>query len=194
MNPKSKEVQRLIADATGKESWRLWGPYLAERQWGTVREDYSANGDAWASMPHDHARSKAYRWGEDGLAGIPRRRPLCAGQDTPEVVRPLLCAWREEIEGYCRSQRLQTRHFRRIHGDDHFAADVVGNSFTLTEFLHRLLAFAAIRRSQRSRLVIDAAVQHARVPPRLMKRQRCLLFEDYHLRPRKSFEKPIRRC
>src|SRR6185369_3373489 len=48
----------------------LWGPYLSERQWGTVREDYSANGDAWNYLPHDHARSRAYRWGEDGIAGI----------------------------------------------------------------------------------------------------------------------------
>ncbi len=50
--------------------WREWGPYLAERQWGTVREDYSAEGDAWRFFPHEHARSRAYRWGEDGLAGI----------------------------------------------------------------------------------------------------------------------------
>src|SRR5947209_8246992 len=50
--------------------WRRWGPYLAERAWGTVREDYSADGNAWASFPHDHARSRAYRWNEDGMAGI----------------------------------------------------------------------------------------------------------------------------
>ena len=50
--------------------WRLWGPYVAERQWGTVREDYSADGDAWNYLPHDHARSRAYRWGEDGIAGF----------------------------------------------------------------------------------------------------------------------------
>ncbi|MFL5759076.1 MAG: MGH1-like glycoside hydrolase domain-containing protein, partial [Thermomicrobiales bacterium] len=50
--------------------WRTWGPYLSERQWGTVREDYSPNGTAWDSFPHDHARSRAYRWGEDGLMGI----------------------------------------------------------------------------------------------------------------------------
>src|SRR5213083_2927298 len=50
--------------------WYLWGPYLAERQWGTVREDYSDNGTAWGYLPHDHARSRAYRWGEDGLLGI----------------------------------------------------------------------------------------------------------------------------
>src|SRR5713226_4487244 len=50
--------------------WRLWGPYVSERQWGTVREDYSENGNAWSYLPHDHARSRAYRWGEDGLAGF----------------------------------------------------------------------------------------------------------------------------
>src|ERR1700750_2198399 len=50
--------------------WSRWGPYLSERQWGTVREDYSANGDAWNYLPHDHARSRAYRWGEDGLLGV----------------------------------------------------------------------------------------------------------------------------
>src|SRR4030095_7944910 len=50
--------------------WRKWGPYLSDRQWGTVREDYSDNGDAWNFFTHDHARSRAYRWGEDGLGGI----------------------------------------------------------------------------------------------------------------------------
>ncbi|HEX8502199.1 MAG TPA: hypothetical protein VF659_16565 [Pyrinomonadaceae bacterium] len=58
--------------------WRKWGPYLSERAWGTVREDYSADGNAWAYFPHDHARSRAYRWGEDGLAGIcDRYQVLC---------------------------------------------------------------------------------------------------------------------
>ena len=60
---------RRLAGAEA-EGWRRWGPYLAERQWGTVREDYSADGDAWAYLPHDHARSRAYRWGEDGIAGF----------------------------------------------------------------------------------------------------------------------------
>src|SRR3974390_795195 len=50
--------------------WYLWGPYVSERQWGTVREDYSADGEAWNYLPHDQARSRAYRWGEDGLAGF----------------------------------------------------------------------------------------------------------------------------
>jgi hypothetical protein len=64
------EQRRLRAPREGKANWNLWGPYLAERQWGTVREDYSEQGAAWESFPHDHARSRAYRWGEDGLLGI----------------------------------------------------------------------------------------------------------------------------
>jgi hypothetical protein len=60
--------------------WRRWGPYLSERQWGTVREDYSENGDAWGYFPHDHARSRAYRWGEDGIGGFgDDRLLLCLG-------------------------------------------------------------------------------------------------------------------
>ncbi|HEY6378221.1 MAG TPA: glucosidase [Candidatus Dormibacteraeota bacterium] len=61
---------RLAEADSGAVDWRRWGPYLAERAWGTVREDYSATGDAWGYFPHDHARSRAYRWSEDGLAGI----------------------------------------------------------------------------------------------------------------------------
>jgi len=64
------EQCRLEDDRTGKANWRHWGPYLSERQWGTVREDYSAYGTAWEYLPHDDARRRAYRWGEDGLAGI----------------------------------------------------------------------------------------------------------------------------
>jgi hypothetical protein len=66
----SKEKQRLIESQKNDFTWRKWGPYLSERQWGTVREDYSDNGDAWNYFPHDQARSRAYKWGEDGLAGI----------------------------------------------------------------------------------------------------------------------------
>jgi hypothetical protein len=70
------EGKRLIEARSGKIPWRLWGPYLSERQWGTVREDYSAEGNAWEYFPHDHARSRAYRWGEDGLAGISDEKQL----------------------------------------------------------------------------------------------------------------------
>ena len=64
------ESARLVEAKEGKAPWKKWGPYLSERQWGTVREDYSADGNAWAYFTHDQARSRAYRWGEDGLAGI----------------------------------------------------------------------------------------------------------------------------
>jgi len=64
---------RLAEDFRREKNWKRWGPYLSERQWGTVREDYSADGDAWEFFPHDHARSRAYRWGEDGLLGITDR-------------------------------------------------------------------------------------------------------------------------
>src|SRR5512135_1845331 len=64
------EKQRLQQARTGEAAWKKWGPYLSERQWGTVREDYSATGDAWNFFTHDQARSRAYRWGEDGIAGI----------------------------------------------------------------------------------------------------------------------------
>jgi hypothetical protein len=64
------EERRLIDNASHKIFWKQWGPYLSERQWGTVREDYSLDGDAWVYFPHDHARSRVYRWGEDGLGGI----------------------------------------------------------------------------------------------------------------------------
>jgi hypothetical protein len=66
----TSEHNRLEDARTGITAWKKWGPYLSERQWGTVREDYSENGDAWNFFTHDHARSRAYRWGEDGIAGI----------------------------------------------------------------------------------------------------------------------------
>ncbi|HEX5426077.1 MAG TPA: hypothetical protein VFW94_21185, partial [Candidatus Acidoferrales bacterium] len=72
------EEKRLQENASRQVYWERWGPYLSERQWGTVREDYSPNGDAWDYFPHDHARSRAYRWGEDGIAGIcDRHQHIC---------------------------------------------------------------------------------------------------------------------
>ena len=83
------EKQRLADDDARSKNWLRWGPYLSERQWGTVREDYSADGNSWEAFPHDHARSRAYRWGEDGLQGWSDRQcrlcfspALWNGQDT----------------------------------------------------------------------------------------------------------------
>ena len=67
---KNEEMKRLKEARDAKIPWQKWGPYLSERQWGTVREDYSSGGDAWNYFTHDQARSRAYRWGEDGLAGL----------------------------------------------------------------------------------------------------------------------------
>ncbi|HEY2401560.1 MAG TPA: hypothetical protein VGI23_14500, partial [Steroidobacteraceae bacterium] len=70
MAKQTAERDRLAASVTRGEGWKKWGPYLSERQWGTVREDYSPHGNAWDYFPHEHARSRAYRWGEDGIAGM----------------------------------------------------------------------------------------------------------------------------
>src|SRR5260370_8758642 len=72
------EERRLAESDRRTHHWKKWGPYLSERAWGTVREDYSPHGSAWDYLPHDHARSRAYRWSEDGIAGIcDERQRLC---------------------------------------------------------------------------------------------------------------------
>jgi hypothetical protein len=81
---------------------KKWGPYLSERQWGTVREDYRPDGNAWDYFSHDHARSRAYRWGEDGLAGISDRKltALSSRGDTLiEIIKKQ--GWNPEIEEAC---------------------------------------------------------------------------------------------
>jgi hypothetical protein len=85
------ERRRLAEDAARIRNWKRWGPYLAERQWGTVREDYSADGECWTYLPHDHARSRAYRWGEDGLLGFcDRECRLCFSLALWNGVDPIL--------------------------------------------------------------------------------------------------------
>ena len=72
-----EEEQRLAEPPAA--GWKVWGPYLSERQWGTVREDYSSGGSAWDAFTHDEARSRAYRWGEDGILGISELRGMLRG-------------------------------------------------------------------------------------------------------------------
>lgn len=85
------EGRRLKEDRTRAKNWKRWGPYLSERQWGTVREDYSDDGNCWNYFPHDHARSRAYRWGEDGLLGIcDREGRLCMGVALWNTKDPIL--------------------------------------------------------------------------------------------------------
>jgi hypothetical protein len=96
------EHRRLEENRTGVAAWHAWGPYLSERQWGTVREDYSDGGDAWDYFPHDQARSRAYRWGEDGIAGISDdRQRLCFSLALWNGVDPIL---KERMFGLTNSQ------------------------------------------------------------------------------------------
>ena len=103
------EHRRLAQAPKDSDPWRLWGPYMAARQWGTVREDYSADGNAWAYLPFDHAHQRAYRWGEDGLAG------LC---DRFGFFNVSLALWNGEDD------RLKERLFGLTNGEGNHGEDV----------------------------------------------------------------------
>jgi hypothetical protein len=110
------ETQRLLEDERRAKNWKRWGPYLSERQWATVREDYSAHGDSWDYFPHDHARSRAYRWGEDGLLGLcDREGRLCFA----------LALWNE------RDPILKERLFGLTNGQGNHGEDVKEEYFFL---------------------------------------------------------------
>src|SRR6516164_7713755 len=103
------EHRRLEESWEKDVPWKKWGPYLSERQWGTVREDYSENGDAWNYFSHDQARSRAYRWGEDGLGGIcDEKQRLCFA----------LAMWNE------RDAILKERLFGLTNGEGNHGEDV----------------------------------------------------------------------
>jgi hypothetical protein len=107
---KTAEHGRLEQARSGDAPWKAWGPYLSERQWGTVREDYSENGDAWDYFPHDQARSRAYRWGEDGIAGVcDERQQLCLALALWNGADPIL---KERMFGLTNSQAITARTIR----------------------------------------------------------------------------------
>ena len=107
----TQEEIRLSESGVRRKHWKRWGPYLSERAWGTVREDYSSQGNAWEYLSHDHARSHAYRWNEDGLAGISdRKQMICFALALWNERDPIL---KERIFGLDR-QRGQSR--RRCEG------------------------------------------------------------------------------
>jgi hypothetical protein len=109
--PKLMNIERRrLAECTAKSpAWKQWGPYLSERQWGTVREDYSPHGNAWDYFPHDHARSRAYRWGEDGIAGF---------SDAEQTLCLSLALWNE------RDPILKERLFGLTNGEGNHGEDV----------------------------------------------------------------------
>jgi hypothetical protein len=110
------ERARLLANVNGPEGWKHWGPYLSERQWGTVREDYSPGGTAWEYFPHDHARSRAYRWGEDGIAGF---------SDAEQLVCLSLALWNG------RDPILKERLFGLTNAEGNHGEDVKEHYFYL---------------------------------------------------------------
>jgi len=104
----NSERERLLANVTGHDGWKHWGPYLSERQWGTVREDYSADGTAWDYLPHDHARSRAYRWGEDGIAGF---------SDAEQLVCLSLALW-NGVDPILKERFFGLTNAQGNHGED----------------------------------------------------------------------------
>jgi hypothetical protein len=111
----NSERERLLANVPGR-GWKRWGPYLSERQWGTVREDYSPGGTAWDYFPHDHARSRAYRWGEDGIAGM---------SDAEQLVCLSLALWNG------RDAILKERLFGLTNSEGNHGEDVKEHYFYL---------------------------------------------------------------
>src|SRR6201990_2961608 len=115
--PTNNEQNRLSEayadDASKKKPWLKWGPYLSERQWGTVREDYSPYGNAWEYFPHDHARSRTYRWGEDGIAGCSDcKQRLCVGLALWNTRDPIL---KERLFGLTNSEGNHGEDVKEIY-------------------------------------------------------------------------------
>ena len=107
------EGRRLAEEFAPGQGWKKWGPYLSERQWGTVREDYSADGAAWEYFPHEHARSRAYRWGEDGIAGCcDRSQTLCLALALWNGHDPIL---KERLFGLTNSQGNHGEDVKEIY-------------------------------------------------------------------------------
>ena len=102
------EHQRLEESRERKVHWKRWGPYLSARQWGTVREDYSDSGDAWSYFPHDHARSRAYRWGEDGIGGF---------SDRHQLICVALALW-NECDPFLKERLFGLTNHEGNHGED----------------------------------------------------------------------------
>jgi hypothetical protein len=112
-NRPNTEGIRLEECRTRAQPWKKWGPYLSERQWGTVREDYSENGAAWDYFTHDHSRSRAYRWGEDWIAGISDdKQRLCFSAAFWNEVDPIL---KERLFGLTNSEGNHGEDVKEYH-------------------------------------------------------------------------------
>ena len=128
------EGQRL--QAAERDEWRRWGPYLSERQWGTVREDYSPGGTAWDYFPHDHARSRAYRWGEDGIAGFSDDRQLwCLGLALWNGQDPIL---KERLFGLTNSEGNHGEDVKEVY---HYLDGTPTHSYMRMHYRYPQIAF-----------------------------------------------------
>ncbi|KFA66161.1 hypothetical protein S40285_03389 [Stachybotrys chlorohalonatus IBT 40285] len=125
----TEEERRLKEDRERTKYWKKWGPYVAERQWATVREDYSHDGDAWSHFPHEHARSRAFRWGEDGIAGV---------SDTHGLQNIAFSFWNEE-DDFLKERLFGLSNPQGNHGESikeaHFHVDNTPHSYM--KFLYK---------------------------------------------------------
>ncbi|KID63493.1 glycoside hydrolase family 63, partial [Metarhizium hybridum] len=127
----TEEERRLKQDRERTKYWKKWGPYVAERQWATVREDYSADGDAWSHFTHEHARSRAFRWGEDGIAGV---------SDTHGLQNIAFSFWNEE-DDFLKERLFGLSNPQGNHGESvkeaHFHVDNTPVSHSYMKFLYK---------------------------------------------------------
>jgi len=139
----SVEEYRLDQDRERSRHWKRWGPYLSERQWATVREDYSSTGDAWTDFPHEHARSRAYRWGEDGIGGISDNHGrLCWS----------LALWNEE-DDILKERLFGVTGHQGNHGEDvkelyYYLDSTVRRFLSVLAFFSRVSFFSGSSRSR----------------------------------------------
>ena len=142
------ERLRLTEAHENTKPWYLWGPYLTERQWGTVREDYSPNGTAWDFFPHDHARSRTYRWGEDGLLGISDEQGLlCFALSLWNEADPIL---KERLFGLTGSEG---NHGEDVKENYYFLDNTPTHSYmkALYKYPHRAFPYAELVAENRRR-------------------------------------------
>lgn len=142
------EQERAIAQSRDEPEWRRWGPYLSERQWGTVREDYSPDGDAWDYFTHDQARSRAYRWGEDGIAGIcDKYQHLCLALALWNGQDPFL---KERLFGLTNSEANHGEDVKELY---YYLDATPTHSYLrmLYKYPQRAFPYACLREENRSR-------------------------------------------
>ena len=169
------EQDRLADHDAGKANWKRWGTYVSDRAWGTVREDYSADGDAWNYFPHDHARSRAYRWNEDGIGGFcDDKQHLCLA----------VALWNEH-DPIIKERMFGLTNQQGNHGEDvkeyyFFLDGTPTHSYMrmLYKYPHAAYPYDDLVADQRPARSIAAGVRTVRRSPRRVSRQSLLRCDD----------------